>query len=293
MTFSRRGPLFGRLVPRFHRRHRLAFQGDLSGRKQARRAFGGVLSGSRSRFCSLSLQRSMSIPTNSFMPGDSDLFHWWNRARYRLYAPVYDWLAWPMERGRKRVIESLAFTGDDCILLLGCGTGLDLKYLPPKVEVTALDAVPAMIRRTNARAKKLGVEVDTRVGDARALPFNDERFDIVLLHLFLSVVSDPEAVIAETARVLAPAGRVSIYDKFVPEGESPSLLRRALNPTARLLVSDLTCRVEPMVSDTGLEIVDRWDVALGGVYSASFARRTSADQRGKASAFLEEEESGK
>lgn len=71
--------------------------------------------------------------------------------------------------------------------------------------------------------------MDARVGDARSLPFEDDSFDVVLLHLVLSVIPDSEAVVAETARVLDSDGRVSIYDKFVPRETDPSRLRRAVN----------------------------------------------------------------
>jgi len=206
---------------------------------------------------------------------DLDLWHRWNRVRYRLYAPVYDGLAWPMERGRRRAIEHLAPTPDDRILLLGCGTGLDLTYLPNEARIAALDAVPAMARRTKVRARTLGMTVDVRVGNARSLPFDDDAFDIVLLHLFLSVVPGPGAVAAETARVVGPDGRVSIYDKFVPEGEHPSLLRRVLNPMARILFSDFTRRLEPMLTGTGLELVAHRPVALGELYTASIAEPKS------------------
>jgi len=231
-------------------------------------------------------------------PGDSGLRHWWNRTRYRLYAPVYDWLAWPMERGRQRTIEHLAPTPDDRILLLGCGTGLDLKYLPDEAQITAVDAVPAMIRRTEARADRLGLSIDPHVGDARDLAFDDDTFDVVLLHLLLSVVSGPRAVVNETARVLASDGRTSIYDKFVPEGEGPSLLRRAFNPVARVLFSDFTRRLEPMLAGTGLDLIAHREVALKGLYTASVAqpeaRASSADvwsQENKGSEEIEQRSS--
>ena len=44
----------------------------------------------------------------------------WNRVRYRLYAPIYDVVAWPLERGRKRAIERLDPDPDSRILILGC-----------------------------------------------------------------------------------------------------------------------------------------------------------------------------
>lgn len=195
----------------------------------------------------------------------------WNRLRYRLYAPVYDWGAKPLEGGRRRAIERLDPAPGDRLLILGCGTGMDLAYLPADVEVTAIDITPAMVRQTEKRADALGLDVDARVGDARTLPFDDESFDAVLLHLVLSVVPEPATVVAEAERVLTPEGRVSIFDKFAPPEGNPSLLRRALNPIARLLFADLNRPLEPMVSGTTLQVGTR-DSFLGGLYTVTIAR---------------------
>lgn len=198
----------------------------------------------------------------------------WNRVRYRLYAPVYDWGAAPLERGRERAIERLDLQPDDRILVLGCGTGMDLDYLPAGADVVALDVTPAMVRRTEARGESLPLDVDARVGDARSLSFEDDSFDAVLLHLILSVAPDPNDIVAETARVLDGDGRVSIYDKFVPEDSTPSLLRRAVNPIASVLFADLTRRLEPMVADTPLEL-GRRESFFGGIYVVTTARPTT------------------
>jgi len=57
----------------------------------------------------------------------------------------------------------------------------------------------------------------------------DGEFDVVLLHLVISVVPQPSTLVKEVTRVLDHVGRISIYDKFVPEGSSPSLAWRAVN----------------------------------------------------------------
>lgn len=200
----------------------------------------------------------------------------WNRTRYRLYAPAYDWLARPFGRGRRRAIDRLDLEAGDRVLIPGCGTGEDLESLPAGVAVSAVDVTPAMVRRTRERADRLGLDVDARVGDAGALPYEDGAFDAVLLHLVLSVVPDPAAVMAETAHVLAPDGRVSVYDKFVPEGEAPSPLRRAVNPVARFLFADLTRRLEPLLREHGLAAGDR-EPFLGGIYTVTVARPTAVE----------------
>lgn len=197
--------------------------------------------------------------------------NWWNRTRYRLYAPIYDTVARPLERGRRRAIDRLDPRPSDRILLVGCGTGTDLDYLPDEAAVTAIDLTPAMVRRTEERAEALHRPVGLVVGDAQALPFDDDAFDAVLLHLVLSVVPDPEAVVEETTRVLSPDGRVSIYDKFGPEESDPSLARRVANPVARLLFADLNRPLEPMVAGTPLDVARR-ESFLGGLYTVTVAR---------------------
>lgn len=220
----------------------------------------------------------MTQPRNAAgSPADNDsLYSWWNRTRYQLYAPIYDWVARPLEEGRRKAVEQVEPTSDDRILILGCGPGSDLEYLPSGASVTAIDAAPAMVRRTEERAEALRMDVDAQVGDAQDLPFEDDAFDLVLLHLILSVVPDPKAVAAETARVLAPGGRVSIYDKFVPAGTEPSLLRRALNPVARVLFSDLTRELDPLLSQASLEVAQPRESALGGLYTVAVARSAQA-----------------
>lgn len=198
----------------------------------------------------------------------------WERARWQLYAPIYDWVAKPFERGRAQAISQLDIEADDQVLILGSGTGSDLQYLPPGATVTAIDITPAMVERTAARAESLDRDVNAHVGDAQDLPFDDDAFDVVLLHLVLSVVPDPDAVIAETERVLAPDGRISVFDKFVPDGTTPSLLRRAANPIARVLFSDLTRTLEPMLSDTALDIETR-EWLLGDLYTVAVLRPTT------------------
>jgi ubiquinone/menaquinone biosynthesis C-methylase UbiE len=112
-------------------------------------------------------------------------------------------VAKPIESGRKRAIEHVDPQPEDRVLILGCGTGMDLEYLLTDASVTAIDVIEGMVERTRRRAESLGMDVDARVGDAQSLPFEDGAFDVVLLHLIISVVPDPSALVEEATRVLA------------------------------------------------------------------------------------------
>ena len=76
--------------------------------------------------------------------------------------------------------------------------------------VAGIDIAPEMIRAAEARAIERSLRIDFGVGSATALPFDDGSFDVVIAATLLRLASDPEAVVAECARVTAPGGRVVI-----------------------------------------------------------------------------------
>jgi ubiquinone/menaquinone biosynthesis C-methylase UbiE len=95
------------------------------------------------------------------------------------------------------------------ILDIGCGDG--------NLTEELLDACAADVRFTGvdicAPEIALAQErffADSRVafvsGDARALPFNDASFDLVVSHQFFNFLPSPVVVLREAARVLAPGG---------------------------------------------------------------------------------------
>lgn len=189
-----------------------------------------------------------------------------NRSRYDFYAPFYDAIAAILRPARRAAMCRLALQPGERVLIVGCGTGLDLDHLPSGVHVTGLDVSPGMLQRARLRADRLGLRADLREGDARALPFADGLFDVVILHLILAVAPDPEFIARESARVLRSGGRVSVFDKFLPLGLRPSFLRSLFNVPARWLFSDLNRQVEPLLAPAGLQIVVDTPAAFAGRY---------------------------
>lgn len=106
--------------------------------------------------------------------------NWWNRIRYGLYAPVYDWVAKPFESGRRHAFERVDPKPAERILIPGCDTGMELKSLPADASVTAIDVSEVTVQCPDRRADPLGVDVDARVDDAQSLPFEDDSFGVVL-----------------------------------------------------------------------------------------------------------------
>jgi len=198
----------------------------------------------------------MSINTNT-----------WNRLRYTLYLPVYDLIADRIFRKyRKRSVELLQAKPDDAILILGAGTGLDLPYLQGYTNLTAIDITPGMITKLQQRAEKLHIPVDAQVMNGQQLAFADNSFDAIVAHLILAVIPDPVACIKEVERILKPGGTVMVFDKFLPDGQRPTIVRRFLNQIVSTLFSDINRSIGTIVSHTSLTIELNEPAALNGTF---------------------------
>jgi len=147
----------------------------------------------------------------------------WLRFRYKLWAPHYDRVT-KLHPQRRRSVELLDLRPAERLVIIGCGTGADLPYVPTGVQVLATDLTPAMLRQAQAHARP-GIEY--RVMDGMALDLPDGGFDAAILHMVLEVIPDPARCLREAARVLRPGGRLAVFDKFLPDGARPGLLRRA------------------------------------------------------------------
>ena len=196
----------------------------------------------------------------------------WNRIRYTLWAPFYDWVV-RFRRQRQRSIGLLDLQPGERVLVVGAGTGADLPYIPEGVEIVAIDLTPAMVDRIRRRATRLGRAVDAQVGNAQAMEFPDASFDALVLHLILAVVPDPTGAIREAERVLRPGGRAAVFDKWVPDDRRASLPRRMLNLLANLLATDVTRQLGPLLARTRLQVERREPAALGGAFEIALLRK--------------------
>ena len=135
---------------------------------------------------------------------------------YSLLAPVYDAIVaratLPM---RKQSLEQLGDVNNKSILIAGIGTGLDIPLLPEGANYSGVDLTPAMLNK--ARTYNSGI--DLKQGDVMQLPYSDQQFDIVIMHLILAIVPQPERALKEAARVTKVGGRILILDKFIKPGQ--------------------------------------------------------------------------
>jgi ubiquinone/menaquinone biosynthesis C-methylase UbiE len=84
-------------------------------------------------------------------------------------------------------------------------------------DVVALDYVPALLERARERANADKFAIDFREGDAEALPFADESFDVVVSTFGVMFTPNQDAAAAEMARVCRSGGKIGLAN-WTPEG---------------------------------------------------------------------------
>jgi ubiquinone/menaquinone biosynthesis C-methylase UbiE len=172
--------------------------------------------------------RSSSLPLARV--GGVRLLSWWGLFSGSSMLGTGLLMVWGSKVGKRRLarraIDGLAFGGGQRILDVGCGHGLLLIAVAKKLgtgraigvdiwsERDQADNRPAVTLR-NADLEGVRDRVRLCNGDARALPFADTSFDVVVSSLAIHNIAgstDRAQVLQEIARVVRPAGRILIID---------------------------------------------------------------------------------
>ncbi|MCO4847048.1 MAG: bifunctional demethylmenaquinone methyltransferase/2-methoxy-6-polyprenyl-1,4-benzoquinol methylase UbiE [Yoonia sp.] len=115
---------------------------------------------------------------------------------------MMDWLA---PRAGQKLLDVAGGTGDISFKFLGrAGSG----------HATVCDITESMLvaGKTRAEAATMSDSLDWVVGDAMALPFADNTFDVYTISFGIRNVTRPQDALNEAFRVLRPGGRLMVLE---------------------------------------------------------------------------------
>jgi arsenite methyltransferase len=113
----------------------------------------------------------------------------------------------------------------EAVLDVGCGAGVDTlvaaMMVGPEGKAVGIDLTPEMLDLARANLKKTHLRnASFHEGSAEELPFEDEKFDVVISNGVFNLVPDKPRALREIFRVLRSGGRLMMADQILT-GEIP------------------------------------------------------------------------
>ena len=123
----------------------------------------------------------------------------------------YDRISQTISDAIEHCVIRLAPQSGECILDVATGTGWTARRIAARgASVIGVDLGADLIEAAKACADEARLTIDFQVGDAEALPFEDQSFDAVISTYGVMFASKPEVAAAELARVCKKGGRVGL-----------------------------------------------------------------------------------
>lgn len=118
----------------------------------------------------------------------------------------------------QRLARCSALDANDVVLDVACGTGMvACAFASIARQVTGVDLTPAMLNQARDLQRDRGLNnVTWDVGDATALPYQDEAFSLVVSRYAFHHAPDPARMLFEMVRVCQRGGRVVVSDGCPP-----------------------------------------------------------------------------
>jgi demethylmenaquinone methyltransferase/2-methoxy-6-polyprenyl-1,4-benzoquinol methylase len=141
----------------------------------------------------------------------------------RRYDRVNRVLSLGMDKGwRRRTVRSLALGENAKVLDVATGTGdlaIDLARMTPTAKIVGLDPSPGMlgIAKEKVAKKAFADRIELVLGDAQALPYDDNSMDAATIAFGIRNVPDRMKGLREMARVVKTGGRVAVLELGEPK----------------------------------------------------------------------------
>jgi arsenite methyltransferase len=186
---------------------------------------------------------------------------------------------------RRLTVEALDLQAGEDVLDIGAGPGFLACEMAAVVgeggSVQGIDPSPSMLAIAAERERAPGsAPVEFREGDALALPFEDDSFDVAVSTQVYEYIADMPAALAEARRVLRPGGRLLVldtdWDSIVWRSGDRERMRRVLRVWDEHLVDPhLPARLRGLLTDAGFTIAQCTTIPILNTRSGEVSYSTS------------------
>lgn len=197
-------------------------------------------------------------------PPLGDLDHHAVRRAYRRWAPVYDLVFGEVfAAGRRHALEAANRVGG-LVLEVGVGTGLALPSYRPGTRVFGIDISHEMLVLAARKVEQRQIDhvVGLGVMDAARTGFRDGVFDVAVAMFLITVVPDPEGVMAEMARVVKPGGEVILVNHFAHDSGMRAVIEQLAARRSRTLGWRPDFPISRVMQRPELDLVERGTMGL-------------------------------
>lgn len=150
-----------------------------------------------------------------------------SRLRSTWMAGDYAIIAKSLELGAAELVGRLGINPAMKVLDVACGTGnLAIPAAMLGADVTGIDIASNLIDEARARAEHEGVSISFEVGDAEAMPYRDQTFDVVMSMFGAMFAPRPDVTAKELKRVCKPGGLIAMAN-WTPDGFAADVLKIA------------------------------------------------------------------
>lgn len=109
--------------------------------------------------------------------------------------------------------EAIDLQGGERVLDVACGNGNTALAASRRfADVVGVDYQPRLLEQARTRAATEGLPARFEEGDAEALPFDDDSFDVVLSTCGVMFAPDHQRAADELVRVCRPGGRIGMVN---------------------------------------------------------------------------------
>lgn len=158
---------------------------------------------------------------------------------------------------------------------VGCGNGAFTDTIAQRCSPEAIDGIDTSEGQLAYARTRPGARLATfRQGDAMALPYPDQSFDIAVMALVMFFVPDPDRGASEMVRVVKPGGTVCAYVWDILNGGFPlDVLQEAMRDVGMKPLLPPSARISPMEplrtlwSDAGLEAIETREIIVQRTFS--------------------------